>query len=162
MSNSLLLVVTRLDNPILGDINLDDLESVFGASTHAICEDQDCINELANQACGILYFEGFYTSRKTIEKMAASKWSSPPVVSIRKAESGYQVSLGNHTERCSLLPLGISTLLYNKKQKVGAMRNAYLCFVAVALAIVMLVHLTMSPHKNVMADPPHPVSESHE
>lgn len=159
---SLLLVVTRLDNPILGDINLDELEPVFGAVTHAVCEDNDCIDELANKACGILYLEGFYTSRQTIEKMAASKWSSPPVVSVRKSESGYQVSLGSHTEKCSSLSLGISTLLHTKKQKVGAMRNAYLCFVAVALTILAIIHLAMATHDNVMAAPPHPVSESNE
>lgn len=159
---SLLLVVTRLDNPILGDINLDELEPIFGAATHAVCEDNDCINELANKACGILYLEGFYTSRQTIEKMAASKWSSPPVVSVRKTEAGYQVSHGSHTEKCSSLSLGINTLLHNARKKVGAMRSAYLCFVAVALMILAIVHLTMATHENVMAAPPHPVSESHE
>lgn len=127
---------------------INNLEILFGTHTHAICDETDCLLELASKSSAILYFDKFPADYKYVCQVAASQWNAPTVIGIEEKDGQIQIWRGmkpmgwqspNHI--LSAIEAGIQA------ETKDAPRTALAAIVgACILAIAILLHITLDAH----------------
>lgn len=127
---------------------INNLEILFDARTHTICDETDCLLELASKSSAILYFDKFPADYKYVCKVAASQWNAPTVIGIEEKDGKIQVWHGLHPmgwkdpkHILSAIEAGIRAEAKDiPRTTTVAIAGAFI------LAVAILLHLTLDAH----------------